>query len=304
LYDGNKGIRLDTLFSVANSGYTPSEKLNNKTLGPNPDYEIKIPESLYVSLSTIPNSYFASSSALSAVVPSDGISSMQIIDKATYNSLIVFNPSLSALFKESYQKPFTIQCEPKEDVQTFNNMFDYDIMDYRKVVDVVSFEEGSTTGVNTLFSVEQTMAQQSYHAYSLGNYGFDILSWHTVKDWIDTREKMFATRRDIHFDPRTQYLRLLPQPKNTTFYGLLECYVERPLRDLVKEKWVLDYATALCKVMWGRILTKISGVGLPGGGSINGDSILSEGVAEKKELEQFLIEGGYGDFDPVGFSVF
>jgi hypothetical protein len=183
-------------------------------------------------------------------------------------------------------------------------MFDYDIMDYRKVVDVISFEEGSTTGVNTLFSVEQTMAQQSYHAYSLGNYGFDILSWHTVKDWIDTREKMFATRRDIHFDPRTQYLRLIPQPKNTTFYGLLECYVEKPLRDLVKEKWVLEYSTALCKVMWGRILTKISGVGLPGGGSINGDSILSEGVAEKKELEQFLIEGGYGDFDPVSFSVF
>ena len=183
-------------------------------------------------------------------------------------------------------------------------MFDYDIMDYRKVVDVVSFEEGSTTGVNTLFSVEQTMAQQSYHAYSLGNYGFDILSWHTVKDWIDTREKMFATRRDIYFDPRTQYLRLIPQPKNTTFYGLLECYVEKPLRDLVKEKWVLEYSTALCKVMWGRILTKINGVNLPGGGSINGDSILSEGVAEKKELEQFLIEGGYGDFDPPAFAVF
>jgi hypothetical protein len=80
--------------------------------------------------------------------------------------------------------------------------------------------------------------------------------------------------------------------------------VEKPLRDLVKEKWVLEYSTALCKVMWGRILTKISGVGFPGGGSINGDSILSEGVAEKKELEQFLIEGGYGDFDPVSFSVF
>lgn len=304
LYEGNKGIRLDNLFTVANSGFTPSEKLNNKTLGPNPDYEIKIPDALYVSLSSIPNSYFASSSALSAVVPSDGISSMQIIDKATYDLFVAFDPSLSSSFQQSYQKPFTIQCEPKEEVQTFNNMFDYDIMDYRKVVDVISFEEGSTTGVNTLFSVEQTMAQQSYHAYSLGNYGFDILSWHTVKDWLDTREKMFATRRDIHFDPRTQYLRLLPQPKNTTFYGLLECYVERPLRDLVKEKWVLDYATAVCKVMWGRVLTKISGVSLPGGGTINGDSILSEGVNEKKELETMLIEGGYGDFDPVSFAVF
>jgi hypothetical protein len=29
-------------------------------------------------------------------------------------------------------------------------------MDYRKVVDVTEFEEGSTTGINTLFTLEQT----------------------------------------------------------------------------------------------------------------------------------------------------
>lgn len=298
LYEKGKGIRLDTLFTVANSGFTPSEKLNDKKIGPNPDHEVDIPDPLYVSLSAIPNSYFTSSSALSAVVPSDGISSMQIIDKTTYDMLIEFDSGLGELFKESYQKPFTIQCEAQENVNSFNNMFDYDILDYRKVVDVISFEEGSTTGVNTLFSVEQTMAQQSFHAYSLGNYGFDILSWHTVKDWIDTREKVFATRRDMYFDPRTQYLKLIPQPKNTQFYGLVECYVERPIRDLVKEKWVLEYATAMAKIMWGRILTKINGVNLPGGGTINGDSVLSEGIADKERLETMLIEGGFGTVDP------
>jgi hypothetical protein len=299
LYEKNKGIRLDTLFTVANSGFTPSEKLNNKKIGPQPDYEIEIPKPLFVSLSSIPKTYFSSSSALSGVIPDDGISEMQIIDKETYDLLVEYDSGLGILFKQSIQKPFTIQCEPQENVESFNNMFDYDVMDYRKVVDVIRFEEGSTTGVNTLFSVEQTMAQQSYHAYSLGNYGFDILSWHTVKDWLDTREKMFATRRDIYFDARTQYLKLIPQPKNTQFYGLLECYVERPLRDLVKEKWVLEYATALSKMMWGRILTKINGVNLPGGGTINGDAVLSEGLAEKKELEQFLIEGGYGMDPPL-----
>lgn len=304
LYESNKGLRLDTLFTVANSGYTPSQKLNDRKIGPDPDYEVTIPTPLYVSLSTIPSAYFTASSALSAAVPSDGITSMQIIDQTTYDLLIEFDAGLSILFQQSYQKPFTIQCEQQEDVNTFNNMFDYDIMDYRKVIDVVSFEEGSSTGVNTLFSVEQTMAQQSYQAYSLGNYGFDILSWHAVKDWIDTREKVFATRRDINFDPRTQYLRLIPQPKNTRFYGVLECYVERPIRDLVKEKWVYEYATAMAKIMWGRVLTHINGVTLPGGGTINGDSVLQEGLSEKKELEELLYNGGYGDFDPPLMSVF
>lgn len=299
LYDGNKGLRLDHLFTVANSGYTPSEKLNDKRTGPQPDYEVTLPTPLYVSLSTIPSAYFTASSALSSAVPSDGITSMQIIDQTTYDLIVEFDAGLGVLFQQSYQKPFTIQCESQDDVNTFNNMFDYDIMDYRKVIDVIAFEEGSTTGVNTLFSVEQTMAQQSFHAYSLGNYGFDILSWHTVKDWIDTREKVFATRRDIYFDARTQYLRLIPQPKNTQFYGLLTCYVERPLRDLVKEKWILEYATAMSKIMWGRILTKIDGVTLPGGGTLNGGQVLSEGLEEKKELENFLIEGGFSTDPPL-----
>jgi hypothetical protein len=304
IYDKNKGVRLDTLFTVANSGYTPSEKLQNKRQGPQPDSEIKLPDSLFVSLSTIPKNYFSSSSSLSSVVPEEGIQTMQIIDKTTYDLITSFNQTLTSLFKESYQKPFTIQCEPQDDVKTINNMFDYDVMDYRKVVDVISFEEGSTTGVNTLFSVEQTMAQQSFHAYSLGNYGFDILSWHTVKDWIDTREKVFATRRDIYFDSRTQYLRLIPQPRNTRFYGLLTCYVERPLRDLIKEKWVLEYSTAICKIMWGRVLTKITGVTLPGGGSMDGSAVLQEGLTEKKELEELLFNGGYGDFDMPLMAVF
>ena len=238
IYDKNKGLRLDHLFTVANSNYTPSEILSNKKLGPDPDYIVDVPKPLYIALSAIPQSYFSASSAPSDIIPSDGITNMQILNEETYDLLINFNSSLSSLFQISKQQTFTIQCEPQSNVTTYNNMFDYDVMDYRKVVDVVSFEEGSTTGVNTLFSVEQTMAQQSFHAYSLGNYGFDILSWHTVKDWIDTREKMFATRRDINFNPRTQYLILYPQPRNTEFYGLLECYVERPLRDLVKEKSV------------------------------------------------------------------
>ena len=75
--------------------------------------------------------------------------------------------------------------------------------------------------------------------------------------------------------------------------------MERPLRDIIKEKWVLEYSIALSKVMWGRILTKINGVNLLGGGTINGDAVLAEGNADKERLETMLIEGGYGDVEPV-----
>lgn len=303
LYEENKGIRLDHLFTVANTGYSPANILQDRKIGPDPDFTIDVPDPLYISLSSIPTSYFTNSSALSGAVSSGGISKMQLINQETFVLLTAFDVGLGSLFQRTPHATFNIQCENVEGVESYNNMFDYDLMDYRKVIDVVSFEEGSSTGVNTLFTLEQTLAQQTYFSYALGNFGFDLLSWQTMKDWQDTREKLLAIRRDIHFDNRTQYLRMFPQPKNTRFYGVLECYVERPLRDLVKEKWVLEYATALTKIMWGRVLGKITGVPLLGGGTFSSDTILAEGVEEKKHLEEMLIEGGYGGIEPIGMFV-
>lgn len=302
LYEPNKGLRLDHLFTVANTGFTLSQKLAQPARS-NPDFTVDIPQALYVSLSAIPQSYFSASSSLSSAVAADGIYEMQVIDKEAYDAFVNYSPVLSGLFKMSPQRVISSQCESIENAVQYNNMFDYDVMDYRKVMSVTDFEEGSTTGVNTLFTLEQTLAQQTYFSYAMGNYGFDLLSWHTMKDWIDTREKLLAIRRDLHFDPRTQYLKMYPQPKNTRFYGVLSCYVEKPIRDIIKEKWVLDYSIALTKVMWGRILTKITGVSLLGGGNFSGDTILNEGIKEKEALEQFLIEGGYGDFEPPLFLV-
>ena len=300
LYEHDKGIRLDHLFTVANTGFSLTQKLA-ETSKPNPDYNISIRENLYILTSAIPSSYFTSSSNLSSVIPEAGLPAMQVMEEATYKQLIDFDPTLSNLFILSPHKPFTIQCESQENVVKYNNMFDYDIMDYRKIIDVVDFVEGSNGGINTLFSMENTLSQQMFQSYNFSGFGFDLTTWHTVKDWMDTREKLLATKRDFYFDPDTQYLRFYPQPRNDSsrFVGVLEVYIEKPLKNLIKEKWVLDYATALSKIMWGRILTKVSGVQMLGSGTLNGDGVLQEGVNEKKELEEFLISGGFGDFDPI-----
>ena len=178
---------------------------------------------------------------------------------------------------------------------------------YRKVVDVYNFEEGTTTGVNTLFTIEQTLAQQTYFSYSLGNYGFDLISWYTLREWLDTREKLLTQRRAYKFNPRTQYLQMTPPPREsgmTRFYGVIGCYLEKPLIDVVKEPWVYQYALALTKIGVGRVRGKFSGTTLFGGGSLNND-VLAEGITEKEKLETQLYEGvpGFGDADPPMFFV-
>ena len=192
-----------------------------------------------------------------------------------------------------------------------NAFASYDVLtdDYRKVVDVNGFEQGSTTGVNTLFTIEQTLAQQTYFSYSMGNYGFDLISWYTVKEFLDTREKLLSQKISFKFNSRTQYLQLLPQPtfdsdgnNSSQYYGIVSCYLEKPVVDMLKEQWVYQYTLALTKIAIGRVRGKYSGTNLMGGGSLNTD-VLQEGLTEKAALEEQLLTGtpGQGDADPPMF---
>jgi hypothetical protein len=303
LYEKNKGIRLDYLFTISNTERTPQQKVSNNPAVPDPNYSITTPNSVFIATSAISNTFFSTSSALSSLY-TEGIDQFDILDQSLYSSLTSFSASLTAAFVKSPRKTITLECEPTTAV-TYSNAFDYDIMDYRKVVDVVDFEEGSTTGINTLFTLEQTLAQQTYFSYALGNYGFDLLSWYSLKEFMDTREKLLATTRDLKFDPRTQYLTMYPQPNENRFYGVISCYVERPIRDIVKEQWVYQYALALSKITIGRVRSKFGGVSLLGGGALNYD-LLQEGLTEKKELETLLYSGatpGLSDSEPAMFFV-
>jgi hypothetical protein len=281
LYEDGKGLRLDSLFSI-----TP---YFNKT--------IQSYTTVYAATSTIRGSLFASSSALSATYV-DGIFENQILTRTNYLSVTNFNTSLTAYFNPSMNSQAKLV-----------NSFDYDTMEYRKVIDIFNFEEGSSTGVNTLFTIEQTLAQQTYFSYAMGNYGFDLVSWYVLKNWLDVREKLLAIRRAFTFDPRSQYLVMYPPPRTpgsgSRFWGAVGCYVERPLRDIIKENWVYQYALALSKIAVGNVRGKYQNTTLFGGGSINYNDLLSQGLAEKAALEQKLYEGapGLGDAAPPAFFV-
>ena len=329
MYETNKGIRLDFLYTLAN---TNMDSYAKKTTGTNPSgpgasWYGEAPDSVFVATSTLSAAIFkkaisfATQPTLSASVSGsflNGIQAGEIIDQTTYSAItsLSSNPggsgmgigeanygtSLSGNFTPTIKHTYTIQGSAS-DIEVFQNVFDYDIMEYRKVVDVVDFEEGSTTGINTLFTLEQTLAQQTYFSYAMGNYGFDLLSWYTMKEFLDMREKVLATHRDISFDPRTQYLKMYPQPGREKFYGVLACYLEKPLRDIVKEQWVYEYSLALSMITVGRVRGKFGQVNLLGGGSLNAD-ILQEGLTRKAELEQKLLEGsspGFGDTEPPMF---
>jgi hypothetical protein len=307
IYKKGTGIRLDHLYTLANPNLSLMERLEHKTPSRDTGPYIETAETVYIATTGIPSSYFASSSALSGII-GDGVFANQIIDSTLYkemsSTLISGGLSLSSLFTESRVNRATTN-NPQTNNQKFNNMFDYDVMDYRKVIAITDFEEGSTTGINTLFTIEQTLAQQTYFSYAMGNFGFDLISWYCVKNWLETREKVLATKRSYEFDERTQYLRMYPEPTDAVrFYGVLASYVERPIRDIIKEPWVYQYALALTKITVGYVRGKYGQVALFGGQLFSQD-IMTQGQSEKEKLEQdlFSTSAGFGSSDPVSFFV-
>ena len=201
---------------------------------------------------------------------------------------------------------------PKTTLNTYSKSMDNLLLAPRKVVDLYSFEEGSTSGINTLFTIEQTLAQQTYFSYAMGKYGFDLVSWYTLKEWMNMRQKLLQTKYQWRFNDRDQRLYLTPQPgisgprRRAEFWGAIGAWVEKPLRDVLPELWVYQYALALTKISVARIRGKYQGTNLFGGGSPNYSELLTEGNAEKEKLEAKMMEGttpGFGDAAPPMFFV-
>lgn len=167
--------------------------------------------------------------------------------------------------------------------------YDYDMESYRRVLDCFAFNKGEDTGINTLFTLEQAMAQQIYSSYMIGNFGFDLITWETLKGFIDTRDKVLALTPQFRFDPRSQLLRIIPEPTSShTFLGVVGCYVEKPIKDLIMERWIFRYATALSKLTVANVRGKYKGTNMFGGGSVNADDFMAQGLEERNTLEAEL----------------
>jgi hypothetical protein len=209
----------------------------------------------------------------------------------------------------------TTQKPPLSTIQTSGSTFtpdasalpnsagwDYDMNQYRKVIDVFSFEQGNNSGVNTLFTIENTIAQQAYFGQLLGNVGYDLITWQALKSWIDTREKVLALKPYLRFNPDTQILKIIPEPNYllSAYFGLVGCRVQKPIKDIVSQLWVYRYALALCKITMGHTRGKYAGTNLFGNQTVNYTDIQRQGEKEKDDLEKEIMSDMV-DRDPINF---
>lgn len=168
--------------------------------------------------------------------------------------------------------------------------WDFDLNDYRKVVDVYSFAEGNNSGINTLFSIEHTIAQQAYFGHLLGNVGYDLITWQALKGWLDLRDKVLALTPYLRFNPDTQILKIIPEPSKTSiYYGLVGCHLQKAIKDIVSQLWVYRYTLALVKIATAHARGKYAGTSLFGGQTVSYQDLMSQGLSERDKLEDELM---------------
>lgn len=336
LYEPNKGIRLDWLYTIASIGEAHKKGGISPWINRGPDQILQAARDVYVTLKPIPRGdYFISEADFQMLQDKcrkldrdllcylhdvshkypEGIEEYTVISGVLYEYLVEKRGYSKDDFKKSKDNVLTLGGEEltiymqdeklgriRDDIN-YNKTYDYDLMDYRKVKGVSTFVEGSNRSVHSIFAQEMALSEQAYYAWEFNNKGFGLVERYCLDEWITMRNRILAIEKQWHFNPDTQYFTITPQPKPySPFVAIIEAYVEKPLKDIITDPWVFQYALAITKIMIGNIRGKWGDVQLLGGGVISGNRFSQEGQQEKKDLETMLIEkGGYGG---VGRPIF
>lgn len=141
-------------------------------------------------------------------------------------------------------------------------------------------EEYGSHGINTLFSIENQMANAGILPMNFGASG-SLVSYELACQFMDLTKRMMCKKFDFNFDVRNQRLKLWPDPKAQSMNGYVILGVKTvpSEEELFGEHYVKKLALAAAKMMLGVIRAKFAGIQLPGGGTID-TSIGDEGKIE------------------------
>ena len=190
------------------------------------------------------------------------------------------------------------------------------------VTEIINYEEsgGYGGGINHLFTVDNFLYNQGmFNALTNSSTGnaYSLVSYHIARDFLETLKRYTPTMYNYKYHRYTNQLEIHPAPPSGS---AMEVYdqngnlVDSPGYLLLYTHmiegssidgwatgdtdesfygldWIFDYSLAECKIMLGRVRTKFAQFASIGntGISLDGDSLISEGITEKAELKETLM---------------
>ncbi len=127
---------------------------------------------------------------------------------------------------------------------------------------------------------------------------FDLVTYTAAMGYLANVKKLVGQAYTVHFHPMSKKLRVLPTPKENRSV-MLEIYRKEKVSEVFGNILFRDLAVARTRYIWGTILIKDS-VQLPGGGSVNGERILSLAEKEIERSEKAIMDERPKPFIMVG----
>ena len=178
-------------------------------------------------------------------------------------------------------------------------------------IEVLNYEMESSGGINTLFTIENYLYQAGlFDLMNVSGYGYNLISYHIALDFLEMLDRYTVDSYNFKYHKYQNILEIQPPPilngytslENICGFILIRAYfisgstltnwegLDSDSNDLYTVTWIEEYATALSKITLGLIRRKFASFSAMGnqGISLDGDSLVAEGIAEKEQLGEAL----------------
>lgn len=189
------------------------------------------------------------------------------------------------------------------------------------ITEIVSYDStGISSGINTLFTIDNFLYNQGMYEAMLSTQSsaYTMVSYHIARDFLDMIRRYTPDKYNWKYHRYSNELEIQPAPVSgnslsitysdgstgtidSPGFVLIKAYMMEGSSydnwedgdtdaDFYTSSWILDHATASCKITLGMIRRKFANFGSIGnmGISMDGDSLVSEGKEEKERLEEAL----------------
>ena len=158
----------------------------------------------------------------------------------------------------------------------------------------------SSSSINNIFNVVYQFALNDL--YNLASQ--DLTPYYMGRMNLSLIEELLVGKQPIQYNKVENKLHLIMDEDRVDIgdYIIIDAYLRvvpekmitkngqniYPFKDVWKDKWLQNYATALIEQQWGTNLSKFSGMSLPGNVTFDGNGILERANTKLEKLEEQL----------------
>lgn len=154
------------------------------------------------------------------------------------------------------------------------------------VVDIFSINNLSVSS-NDLFNVNYQMAMNFMHNMN----SFTLVPYYMARQHLNVFDEVLVGQQPIRYNRHMNrlYIDMNWDRLNTGQYLIVRAHQVIDPADwpnVWKDRWLLEFTTQLIKRQHGEMLSKYSGVQLPGGVTLNGERIIAEAEEALESLRK------------------